>query len=68
MPVGGQRDTEYVFVISTEHHDQEAEAQKHQPGAAGGKAGWAPHVAYLLKFRLSFPCCTFFMTDHSWSV
>lgn len=45
MLVGGQRDTEYVFVISTEHHDQEAEAQKQQLGAAGGKAGWAPHVA-----------------------
>ena len=47
MLVGGQRDAEYVFVISTEHHDQKAEAQKHQLGAAGagGKAGWAPHVA-----------------------
>ena len=43
--VGGQGDTEYVFVISTEHHNQKAEAQKHQLGAAGGKAGWAPHVA-----------------------
>ena len=45
MLVGGQRDAEYVFVISTEHHDQKAEAQKYQLGAAGGKAGWAPHVA-----------------------
>ena len=45
MLVGGQGDTEYVFVISTEHHNQEAEAQKHQLGVAGGKTGWAQHVA-----------------------
>ena len=43
--VGGQGDTEDVLVVATEHHDHEAEDQKHKLGAAGRQRGWAPHFA-----------------------